>query len=58
MTRTQNPVRRGRGGVATLEVLLVISTLFVIAMSLFWFAASGFAGLYQLISGYNGSPYM
>lgn len=49
---------KNRHGIIALEVAMFIATIFVIAMLLYWVAQAGFTGLYQIISGHNGSPYL
>lgn len=47
-----------RKGIAAMEVVLLAGSLFIIAMMSFWIGELGFVGLYYLIAGHIGSPYM
>lgn len=51
-------MNRQRRGTAVIETIMVIGSLLVLAILAFWLAESAFAGLFHLISGHNGSPYL
>lgn len=48
---------RNRKGLASLEVVLVLAILLVIAMSALYLAHGSIRGLYSIISLWVGSPY-
>ncbi|MEZ6120139.1 MAG: hypothetical protein R3C28_26705 [Pirellulaceae bacterium] len=42
--------RQRRAGIAAIEVLLVIGTIFVVAMMFYWLAQASYVRLYEMIA--------
>lgn len=50
--------RSKRRGMITLDAALFLFSVFVVAVLLYWLAQASYVGLFTIISGHVGSPYM
>ena len=51
-------VQKNRGGVATLEVVLTLGTVFIFTVALYKMAVVSCHNLFQVVGSMVGSPYL
>lgn len=51
-------LRKRRRGMSSMEVVLFMGSIFILALLVFWFGEFAFAALFQMTAAHVGSPYL